>query len=273
MDILHASLMNGISSHVFDFDDTHLKTVIHPAGPVVSALLALVGAAADLRHATFSPRWCLGSRSECRIGNAVYPAHYDRGWHITGTAGVFGAAAACGELLGLTEQQMVWALGLAATQPVGLREMFGSMTKSLPSGTCGAERPDRGAAGVAQLHQHRARHRGQERVGQRAEHGAELRRDHRRTSARATRSSLNTYKPFACGIVIHPDDRCLHPAAQRAHADGRSDRAHRSAGASAGPGIDGQEDAADRPREQVQRLLRGRARDREGIGGHARLQR
>ena len=41
MDILHAALMNGISSHVFDFDDTHLKTVIHPAGPVVSSLLAL----------------------------------------------------------------------------------------------------------------------------------------------------------------------------------------------------------------------------------------
>ena len=41
LDILHAALINGISSHVFDFDDTHLKTVIHPAGPVVSALLSL----------------------------------------------------------------------------------------------------------------------------------------------------------------------------------------------------------------------------------------
>src|SRR5262245_51107004 len=41
MDVLHASLINGISSHVLDFDDTHLKTVIHPAGPVASAVLAL----------------------------------------------------------------------------------------------------------------------------------------------------------------------------------------------------------------------------------------
>ena len=76
----------------------------------------------------------LGIEVECRIGNAVYPAHYDRGWHITGTAGVFGAAAACGKLLGLTVPQMVWAFGLAATQPVGLREMFGSMTKSFHPG-------------------------------------------------------------------------------------------------------------------------------------------
>src|SRR6195952_1796479 len=41
LDIMHAALLNGISSHMFDFDDTHLKTVIHPSGPVASALLAL----------------------------------------------------------------------------------------------------------------------------------------------------------------------------------------------------------------------------------------
>src|SRR5437773_7133260 len=76
----------------------------------------------------------IGVDVECRIGNSVYPKHYDVGWHITGTAGVFGAAAASGKLLGLSEQQMVWALGIAATQPVGLREMFGSMTKSFHPG-------------------------------------------------------------------------------------------------------------------------------------------
>ena len=133
MDILHASLMNGISSHVFDFDDTHLKTVIHPAAPVVPAILALSEQRAVSGKA-FLNALVLGVEVECRIGNAVYPAHYDRGWHITGTAGVFGSAAASGKLLGLSEQQMVWALGLAATQPVGLREMFGSMTKSFHPG-------------------------------------------------------------------------------------------------------------------------------------------
>jgi hypothetical protein len=58
----------------------------------------------------------LGVETEFRIGNAVYPAHYEVGWHITGTAGVFGAAAAAGKLLGLDAQRMTWALGLAATR-------------------------------------------------------------------------------------------------------------------------------------------------------------
>src|SRR5438067_3977461 len=133
VDILHAAMLNGISSHTFDFDDTHLKTVIHPAGPVASAILALAEyrtvSGADFLHA-----FALGVEVECRIGNAVYPSHYDVGWHITGTTGVFGAAAAAGRLLGLSERQMTWALSMAAAQPVGLREMFGTMTKSFHPG-------------------------------------------------------------------------------------------------------------------------------------------
>jgi 2-methylcitrate dehydratase PrpD len=208
MDILHAALMNGISSHVFDFDDTHLKTVIHPAGPVASAILALAEhrpvSGAELLHAMI-----LGIEVECRIGNAVYPAHYDRGWHITGTAGVFGAAAASGKILALNEQQMVWALGIAAAQPVGLREMFGSMTKS--------------------FHPGRAAHNGltaallASRNFTSAETGIEGKsgwanvlsttRDYAQITdglGKTYEISLNTYKPFACGIVIHPAiDACI----------------------------------------------------------------
>lgn len=95
LDALHGALVNGIASHVLDYDDTHLKTIIHPAGPVASALLAVAElrpvSGAELLHALI-----IGVEVECRIGNAVCPEHYDRGWHITGTAGVFGAAAAVG---------------------------------------------------------------------------------------------------------------------------------------------------------------------------------
>src|ERR1700739_752559 len=123
---MNTAFIKGGGSHIFDYDDTHLKTIIHPAGPVASAILAL-SEMQPVSGKDFLNALVLGVETECRIGNSVYPNHYDVGWHITGTAGVFGSAAAVGKLLKLNEQQMVWALGLAASQPVGLRESFGSM--------------------------------------------------------------------------------------------------------------------------------------------------
>jgi 2-methylcitrate dehydratase PrpD len=207
-DILHAALLNGISSHIFDFDDTHLKTVIHPAGPVASAILAL----AEYRPTAgrdFLNALVLGVEAECRIGNAVYPAHYDVGWHITGTAGVFGAAAAAGKLLGLDAQKMRWALGLAATQPVGLREMFGTMTKSFHPGRAaqnGLTAALLAAQGYTSSEAAIEAKRGWANVLSTA-------RDYGRITERLGASYeilLNTYKPYACGIVIHPAiDGCI----------------------------------------------------------------
>ena len=108
VDMASAALLNGISSHTFDFDDTHLKTIIHPAGPVASAIVALA------EHTGASGRECidalvLGIDLACRVGNAMYPEHYDRGWHITGSTGTLGAAAACARLLKLDTQQTAMA--------------------------------------------------------------------------------------------------------------------------------------------------------------------
>jgi 2-methylcitrate dehydratase PrpD len=108
-DIMNAAFINGVSSHIFDYDDTHLKTIIHPAGPVASAILAL-SEMQPVSGKEFLNALVLGVETECRIGNSVYPNHYDVGWHITGTAGVFGSAAAVGKLLKLNAQQMIWAV-------------------------------------------------------------------------------------------------------------------------------------------------------------------
>jgi 2-methylcitrate dehydratase PrpD len=208
LDIMLAALVNGISSHTFDFDDTHLKTVIHPSGPVASAILALAERQ-PVSGAAFLHAFVLGVEVECRIGNSVYPEHYDVGWHITGTAGVFGAAAAAGKLLGLSEQQMVWALGIAATQSSGVREMFGTMCKPFHPGNAArngllaallaqrnftsSEQAIEAKRGFANVLSTRFR---PEEIEQRLGETWEL--------------SLNTYKPFACGIVIHPViDACI----------------------------------------------------------------
>jgi 2-methylcitrate dehydratase PrpD len=251
LDIMLAALMNGTTSHTFDFDDTHLKTVIHPSGPVASAILALAERK-PVKGEDFIHAFILGVEAECRIGNAVYPSHYDVGWHITATTGVFGAAAAAGRLLGLSEQQMVWALGIAATQSSGLREMFGTMVKPMHPGN--AARNGLLAALLAAKN------------FTSAEQGIEGRRGFanvlatQRNYAEITEKlgatweiSLNTYKPYACGIVEHPAiDGCVQL---------RNEYKLKP------------EDIADRARGQVQRVSLLRGGDRPRRGGRGAVQR
>jgi 2-methylcitrate dehydratase PrpD len=208
LDILNAALVNGISSHVLDYDDTHSHNIIHPAGPVLSAILPF-SEHGQVSGVDFVNALVLGVDVECRIGNSVYPKHYDAGWHITGTAGVFGAAAASGKLLGLSEQQMVWALGLAATQPVGLQEMFGSMTKSFHPGR--AAQNGLTAALLA------SKNFTSSEQGLEAKYGWAnvVSTEHRygdivNDLGKQYELTKNTYKPFACGVVMHPTiDGCI----------------------------------------------------------------
>ncbi len=201
-DVMNAAFINGVAGHVLDYDDTHLKTIVHPGAVIGPAILAF----AEYKQSSgkeFLNALVLGVETACRIGNAVYPNHYDIGWHITGTAGVFGAAAGVGKLLNLNEQQMIYALGLAASQPVGLRESFGSMNKSFNPGRAAANgifaallaaggydssnamiEAQRGWANTISTKQDFHEITGE--LGQRYE------------------SLLNTYKPFPCGIVLHP---------------------------------------------------------------------
>ena len=200
--------MNGISSHVYDYDDTTPKNYSHPSSPVASALFAYASAN-RVSGRQFIEAFVFGFEAESRVANAVYPAHYDAGWHITGTSGVFGAATAIGKLLGLGEQQMVWAIGLAATQAAGLREMFGSMAKSFHPG-----RSAQNGYAAALLAQAGFT------AGERAIEGP--RGFAAVTAARFDLSKVtdrlgvdfdlraNTYKPFPCGIVNHPTiDACI----------------------------------------------------------------
>jgi 2-methylcitrate dehydratase PrpD len=202
LDMAGAALVNGITSHTFDFDDTHLKTVIHPAGPVASALLAL----AEVRGSSgreVIDALVLGIDVACRIGNCMYPEHYDRGWHITGSTGTLGAAAGCARLLKLDEHKTMMALGVAASQPIGMREQFGTMTKPFHPG--GAARAGLTSAllaanGFTASARAIEAPRGYAQVVSTKNDWSEI------TGELGSRFeiSFNTYKPFACGIVIHP---------------------------------------------------------------------
>ena len=208
LDMAGAALVNGITSHTFDFDDTHLKTIIHPAGPVASAVLALAEGLGSPGRQVIDAL-VLGIDVSCRVGNMMYPEHYDRGWHITGSTGTLGAAAGCARLLGLGETPTAMALGIAASQPIGMREQFGTMTKPFhPGGAARAgllsallakngftasARAIEAARGYAQTVSTKCDWKEiTDQLGERFE------------------ISFNTYKPFACGIVIHPSiDACV----------------------------------------------------------------
>lgn len=114
-----AALLNGALGHSLDFDDTHADSSLHPSAPVVPAAFAvgeMVGASGrDVLTAIVA-----GYEVCCRLGNALDPtSHYARGFHPTATAGTYGAAAAAGKLLGLSEQQLIAAFGVSGSQAAG----------------------------------------------------------------------------------------------------------------------------------------------------------
>ena len=136
-----AALVNGISIHADDFDDTQLAAakdrvyglLMHPTVPVLPAIFALAE-----QHTISGKEWMLayhlGAEVECKIAEAIAPRHYQDGFHTTGTCGPFGSAAACAKLLKFDQPKTLNAFGLAASHSAGLRENFGTMTKPFQAG-------------------------------------------------------------------------------------------------------------------------------------------
>lgn len=201
-DLLNAAALNAMSANVFDFDDTHLPTIIHPTAPVAPALWALAQST-PMTGAQWLLAFVLGVEVECRLGNAISPGHYRRGWHITSTCGVFGAAAAAGRALGLDAQQLAWSFGSAANQSCGLVETLGTMAKSLSVGNSarngllsallaqqgfdGPSAPLEGVRGFLHVTADQPDLAGL--VMGLGEHWELL---------------ANTYKPYPCGVVLNP---------------------------------------------------------------------
>jgi 2-methylcitrate dehydratase PrpD len=135
LDMLNAAFMNALNANVLEFDDTHMPTVIHPTAPVAPPLFALAEGA-RVSGSALIEAFVLGVEVACRAGNSVSPGHYARGWHITATCGVMGAAAACSRLMGLGAGETAHAIGIAASQAAGLVENLPTGAKNVQVGNC-----------------------------------------------------------------------------------------------------------------------------------------
>ena len=201
LDASGAAMVNGIASAVLDFDSTQLKrTNIHPSGPTLPALFALASRR-RIEGAAFMEAYILAVEVACRIGNTVLGGS-NAGWHVTGVAGGVGAAAGAARLLGLGVDQTVAAMGIAANQASGLREMYGTMCKALIPGRAaqaglhaalmaehgftGPDAPLEGKKGLA-------------RVFGGLEDASGIVADLSQT----WEIDLNTYKPYPCAVVTH----------------------------------------------------------------------
>jgi len=220
VDVLGATLANGVMAHVLDWDDTLLPTRLHLSATLIPALLA-TGESHRWSGAQLSAAFAIGFEIQARLAKAVSPSMPDRGWHGTGVVGGVGVAAAVARLLGLDTTRTAHAIGIAASGGAGLVATFGSMSKSLNLGRAGAVGVESAylAAGGFTSHP--------DIVGE----GGFLRMYDDEPRPAALLDGLgsrwavleNGYKPYPCGVVAHAAiDGVLQLRAQISPSDGLS---------------------------------------------------
>lgn len=136
-DAVNAALVNGVTAHVLDWDDTILPTRAHLSAALLPALIA-AGETEGWSIRQIIPAFAVGFELQARLNESIYPSVHLRGWQGTGIAGGAGTAAAISRMMKLDARKVAHAMGIAATNASGLIATFGSMSKSLNIGRAGA---------------------------------------------------------------------------------------------------------------------------------------
>lgn len=134
--ILNATLMNGMSSHIFDYDDTSIEFLGHASATLFPCLLALAEWM-GIGGKDFLAAYVIGFEVGCRVAIGASVNHTLKGWHPTSTIGHFSSTAGAAKLLGLTIEQITYAFGIAGTQAAGLKAVFGTPCKPFHPGKAG----------------------------------------------------------------------------------------------------------------------------------------
>ncbi|MEI8034958.1 MAG: MmgE/PrpD family protein [Betaproteobacteria bacterium] len=132
---MDAAQINGTAAHALDFDDCSNTMGGHPSAPILPALFALADEY-GARGQDLLAAYVVGFETECKLSMCVNFYQYTKGWHPTATLGIFGATAACANLLQLNESKTALALGIATSMAAGIKANLGTMTKPLHVGNC-----------------------------------------------------------------------------------------------------------------------------------------
>ncbi len=217
--LLEAPVASGQRGHLLDFDDTHMGgVVLHASSPILSALFAL-GDRANSGEKPIDGKklicaYVAGFEAGVRTGQAS-PRHPDGGWHLTGTLGTIAAGAAAGRLIGLDAQKLTYALGIAATQAAGMQQNRGTSCKSLHAGKAGSSGvlaallAEQGFNSSEEIIEGK---RGFSRIYSAEAEPAALLAE----LGRSWEITRNGYKPYACGVVLHPLIDAVIAAAKKA---------------------------------------------------------
>ena len=136
--LMQAAFVNGCAGVLRGFEDSYFPTQLHPSAVMWPATYALAEER-GLSGLQALTAYILGVEVAGRIALSVHPWHYDHGFRLTSTVGVFGAAAAASKLLDLSQQEFVHALGIAGNQASGLKATLGHSSSALDTGTAAAQ--------------------------------------------------------------------------------------------------------------------------------------
>ena len=201
-----AAMLNGLAMTARFFDDTHLPTFVHPSGPPLAALLAY----AEANHASGRDvvlAIIVGVEAMLAIATALGMEPYKRGWHSTSITGTFGATAAVAKIAKLSPTQFATALGHASSMAAGTRGVFGTDSLSMHAGRAAQngllaiQMAREGLGSTAH-----ALEKWIKLIGQGDEDIKKLNafNDANNPNERKWLIMENAFKPYPCGIVIHP---------------------------------------------------------------------
>jgi len=203
-DALTATMLNCLASAAYSFDDTHAETILHPSSATATALLAL-SEQRPITGEAFLVALVLGIDVASRVSKSVCvpPAVGDIGWSQTGIAAGIGAAAAAAKVLDLDPQRIAGAIGIASLQASGFRASHGTMAATLIFGHAahtGLRAALLAQQGLSAPPESLVAKYGYASLYATAPHIPHL------TDSLGTHFEVESlgYKPYPCGIVIHP---------------------------------------------------------------------